>query len=77
MVAVAMRTRWWDQRGQPLDKLQGSEHQVGAAIGLRFGQVVYQPVRVDGLQPLQGERRAGTVAQQPLAPGPVIGLDPD
>ncbi len=27
-------------------------------------------MRVDGLQPLQGERWAGTVAQQPLEPGP-------
>ena len=61
----------------PVDELQGGEYQLGAAIRLRFGQVVYQPLRVDGLEPLQGERRAGTVAQQPLEPGPVIGLDPD
>ena len=40
-------------------------------------QVVHQPVRVDGLEPLQGERRAGTVAQQPLEPSSVIGLDPN
>jgi hypothetical protein len=39
--------------------------------------MVHQPVRVDGLEPLQGERRAGTVAQRPLEPGPVIGLDAD
>jgi hypothetical protein len=77
MVTVTMRMRWRNQRGKPLDKLQWGEHQIGAAIRLRFGQVVNQPLRVDGLQPLQGERRAGTVAQQPLEPGPVIGLDPD
>ena len=61
----------------PVDQLQWGEHQIGAAIRPRFRQVVNQPLRVDGLQSLQGERRAGTVAQQPLEPGPVIGLDPD
>ncbi len=71
MVAVAMRMRWWNQRRQPVDEFQGGEYQLGAAIRLRFGQVVYQPLRVDGLEPLQGERRAGTIAQQPLEPGPV------
>jgi len=44
---VTMRMRWWDQCGQPLDKPQGGEYQLGAAIRLRFGQVVHQPVRVE------------------------------
>ena len=77
MITVAMRMRWWHQCRQPVDELQWGEHQIGAAIRLRFRQVVNQPLRVDGLQPLKGERRAGKVAQQPLEPGPVIGLDPD
>ena len=62
---------------EPVDELQWGQHQRGAAIRLSFGQVVHQPVRVDGLQLLQGERRAGTIAQQPLEPGPIIGLDSD
>ncbi len=48
MVAVAMRMRWGDQRRQPVDELQRGEHQYGTAIRLRFGQVVHQPVHVDG-----------------------------
>ena len=47
-----MRMRWGDQCRQPVDKFQGGEYQLGAAIWLRFGQVVYQPLRVDGLKRL-------------------------
>ena len=54
-----MRMRWWDQCRQPVDELQRGEHQLGAAIRLRFGQVVHQPVRVDGLQPLHVDDRPG------------------
>ena len=76
MVTVTVAAmRWWNQRRQPVDELQWGEHQIGAAIRARFGQTIDQPMRIDGLQPLQGERRAGAVAQQPLKPGPVVGLD--
>jgi hypothetical protein len=42
-----------------------------------YGSLALDHPLTDGLQPLQGERRAGTVTQEPLEPGPVIGLDSD
>jgi len=55
-----------DEGGEPVDELEGRERQVRAPIGTGFGQVVDQLVGAACLQPLQGERGSGTVAQDAL-----------
>jgi len=67
--------RWWNQRGETLDELQGREDELSAPIGTGFWQGVDQPVGIELLQALGGERSAGAIAQQPFQPAPVVGGD--
>ena len=44
----------------------GYHYQFGTAIAPRFGQTIYQPLRINNLQRFQGEGRADTISQQRL-----------
>ena len=66
VIAVAVDARGRDQRGQPLDQLQGRQAQLGAPIGLGLGEAIDELIVADLLEPLQGEGRPSTIAQQPL-----------
>jgi hypothetical protein len=48
---------------------------VSGAAKTEFDALKEQTFRIEFLQPIQGERWPGSVAQQPLAPGAVGGLD--
>ena len=63
-------------RRKPVQQFQGREGQRGAAVELGFRQPIDHPLGVDLGQPFQGERRAGTVAQQPLQAGAVVPGNP-
>jgi hypothetical protein len=54
---------------------RGESRSLGASAGTRLWQVVDQPVPIQLLDPLRGERRSGTITQQPLEPAPVIRFD--
>jgi len=75
VVAMPMLARRRDQRGDALDELQGREVELGTSVGTRLWQVVDQPVPIQLLDPLRGERRSGTITQQPLEPAPVMRFD--
>jgi hypothetical protein len=70
-----MLARRRDQRGDALDELQGREEELGTSVGTRLWQVVDQPVPIQLLDPLRGERRSGTITQQPHEPAPVMRFD--
>jgi hypothetical protein len=55
-----------DQCGQPLDELQGRQVQFDVPIEPQLGKAIDQLVVADVLEPLQGEGRPSTVAQQLL-----------
>ena len=40
MVAVAVHTRWRDEPCQALEQLEGGEHDLCAAVHVRFGEPV-------------------------------------
>ena len=62
VIMVAVQARGRDQRGQPLDELQGREAQLRAAIGLGLGKTIDELLVTDLLEALQREGRAGTIA---------------
>jgi hypothetical protein len=74
-VTVAVLARRRHQCCDALDELQGREEELGTSVGTGLWQVVDQPVPIQLLDPLRGERRSGTITQQPLAPAPVIRFD--
>jgi hypothetical protein len=74
-VAVAVDSRRRHQRGEAVEQLEWGQALRAAAAGARFRGVVDEVLAVEFAQPVQGERRAGAVAQQPLAPGAVGGRE--
>jgi len=72
---VAVDARGRHQGGDPIDQLQGGEEQRAAPAWTGLGALVEQAFGIEFAQPVQGEGWPGTVAQQPLAPGAVGGLD--
>ena len=75
VVAVAVDARRWHQRGNLVDQFERGQHQGAGSVRARLGDVVEQMLGVVLVQMLEGERRAGAVAQQPFPPGPVGALD--
>ena len=74
VTAVAVQARGRDQRGQPLDELQGREAQLRAAIGLGLGKTIDELVVSDLLEQLQREAppRASCAAAVPGRRGPSL-----
>ena len=72
MVAMAMPPRWRDQSREMVDQLQRGERQRRGAVTLWFEQPVDDTFGVEQLQTLERERRAGTIAQQPLQTGAIM-----
>jgi hypothetical protein len=62
VIAVAVQARGRDQRGQPLDQLQGCEVQLRAPVGLGLGEAIDELVVGELLEPLQGKGRARAIA---------------
>jgi hypothetical protein len=74
-VAVAVKARGWYQRGEAVEQLERGQALRATATGARFRRLVDEVLAVALAQPVQGERWAGAVPEQPLAPGAVGGLD--
>jgi hypothetical protein len=53
-------------RRELVDQLQWGERQRRGAVTLWFGQPIDNAFGAEQFQPLEGERRASTVPQQPL-----------
>jgi len=68
VVTMAMRTGWWDERGNLVDQFQRREHQITRAIGAGLGVVVDQMLGIQRVQMFQCKGRTGAVAQQPFQP---------
>ena len=85
MVAVSMDARWRHQAGESVEQLEGSEAKLLATVHIGLGEPVDQaslrrgesPETGAGVKPLQGERPAGAVADEPLKTRSVLGLDAD
>lgn len=79
MVSVAMDAGWREDRGQAVQELEGGEAQGGAAGQVRFRQDVEDLVGAAGdeVEPFEGKRRPGTIADQPFQAGPVGSFDTD
>jgi len=43
VIAMAMHTRAWHERGNPVDEFQRAERQLAGLVGLRLGQVIAEP----------------------------------
>ena len=67
VVAMTVQPRGRNQGGQAVDELQRREGELRAPIAPGLRQMIDDLVRVDRLDPFQGERRAGAVAQHPAA----------
>jgi len=74
-IAVAVNSRRRHQRGEAVEQLERGQALRATATGARFRRLVDEVLAVALAQPVQGERWAGAVAQQPQAPGAVGGLD--
>ena len=72
---MAVKARRGHQRGEAVEQLQWGQALRGAAAGARFRGVVDEVLGIEFAQPIQGERWARAITQQPLAPGAVGGLD--
>ena len=69
VVTVTMDSRWWRQGGEAVDQLQRGKELWAAVARAGFAGGVEQVLGIALLQPFQGERRTGAVAQQALPPG--------
>ena len=63
VVAVAVDSRRRHQGGNLVDQCERGQHQGAGSVGARFGDVVEQMLGIVLVQMLEGERRAGAVAQ--------------
>ena len=79
VVAVAMDAGWRKNRGQAVQELQSGEAQRGTAGGIGLGEDVENLVgaAANQVEPVEGERTPGTVADEALQTGAVGGLDAD
>jgi len=68
VIAMPMQSRRWDEGGEPVDELDGSERQVRAPIRAGLREVVDHSLSAGRLQALQGERGPGTIPNQALQP---------
>ena len=83
MVSVAMDSRGRDEASDPLEELERREQELGAAVGRRLGQPIYQlglgrAERDDAarrVESFQREGRPSTVTEQPFDAGSVLALD--
>ena len=75
VVAVAVGPRRRDECGEAVEQLQRGEAQRSGAAGTGWRCFVEQVLRVKFVQPVQGERWPGAIAQQALTSGTVSGLD--
>ena len=83
VVAMAMDPRGRDELGEGLEELERGEQQLGAAVDVRLGEAVDQAALgrgkggagIECVQTFEREGRAGTVADESLDPGTVLGLD--
>jgi len=82
---MAMDARRWNEAGQALEQLEGSEARQLATVQIGLGEPVHQASlrrgegrdAGGGVKPFQSERSSGTVANDPLETRPVLGLDAD
>jgi hypothetical protein len=85
VVAVPVDARRWYEAGQAVEELEGSEAKRLATVQIGLGEPIDQAglrrgERLDtggGVEPLQGERPPGAVANEPLETRSVLGLDAD
>jgi len=78
-------TRRRYEAGQALEQLERREAKFMATVHIGLGEPVDQaslrrgegPDTRGGVKPLQGERSPGTVPNEPLETGTVLGLDAD
>jgi hypothetical protein len=85
VVAVPVGAGRGDEAGEPLERLEGREPQAGAAVGEGAGgavdEVCVGPAQGGlsggGVEPVQREGRPGTVPDEALEVGAVVGLDTD
>ena len=63
------------QGGEAVEQLERGQEQRAVPARTGLGALVEQALGIQFAQPVQGERRPGAIAQQPLAPGAVSGLD--
>ena len=70
-----MHARGWHQRGNLVDQFERGQHQGAGSVRARLGDVVAQMFGVVLVQMIEGERRAGAVAQQPFPTRPVGAFD--
>jgi hypothetical protein len=85
VVAVPMDAGRWNEPGQALEELEGSEAKHFAAVHIGLREPIHpaslrRGERLEtggGVEPLQGERPARTVPNKPLKTRSVLGLDPD
>jgi len=75
VIALAVRARGRDQRGQPLEQFQRRQPQLRAAIELGLGKTIDELVVSDLLEQLQreGPPRASCAAAVPDRRGPSLG----
>jgi len=74
-----------NEGSQPFEKLKGREQDLGTTVWCRLGEPVQQPglARAEGrdsvgrMEPLEGERRPGTVSDEPFHALTVITRDAD
>jgi hypothetical protein len=83
VIAVAMHTGWGHEGDETLEELEGREDDLGAPVGGGFGEAVEEP-RLgrgegsdagEGMEALEREGRAGTIAEETLKTGAVVTLD--
>ena len=85
VVAVSMDARRWYEPEQSLEQFEGREAKLMAVVHIGLGEPVDQASlrrgeRLEsgrGVEPLQGERPPGAVANEPLETRPVLSLDAD
>ena len=79
MVAVAVDAGWREDRGQPVEELQGREPEGGTAGGIGPREEVEDLVgaAADEVEAIEGKRWPRTIPDEAFESGPVGGLDAD
>ena len=77
MIPVAMESGRREDRGEPIQKLQGGEAESGAARGVGLREQVENLVgaAADQVEPFESEGRPGAIPDQPLQSLTVGSLD--
>ena len=83
VVAVAVHARWGHEGGEPLEKLQGGQDDLGAAVRCWSGKTVEESGlggceggdAGEGVEAFEGEGRPGTVPDEPFEAASVVALD--